>query len=255
MRFTDLTYEELGDLAPRVAAVLIPLGCTEQQGPHLTVDFDTLMVTRLCEDIAASLDQDGFTVLVVPALPFGPTPEHVGFGHGFVNLRQSTHEAIVEDILDSLSAQNYRTLLLWRGCGQHELGDAVHRFNARHDEARAYQPLIDYGTITTAVLGNVPGGHADSLATSVCLFLDEANVRTDRIRLPHNRPFDWNDAMNFAEISDTGVIGDPTRSSREAGERLWRLCVDEGARTVLEILAQRPVRESWHFKPWREQRR
>jgi creatinine amidohydrolase/Fe(II)-dependent formamide hydrolase-like protein len=96
---------------------------------------------------------------------------------------------------------------------------------------------------------------ADSFATSVCLLLDEANVRADRIRLPQNQPFDWNDAIDFAAISDTGVIGDPTRSSREAGEHLWRLCVDEGARTVLDILAQRPVRESWHFKPRREQRR
>ncbi len=34
MRYTDLTYEELRDLMPRVRAAFIPLGCTEQQGPH-----------------------------------------------------------------------------------------------------------------------------------------------------------------------------------------------------------------------------
>ncbi|HEY7467752.1 MAG TPA: creatininase family protein, partial [Dehalococcoidia bacterium] len=56
MRFTDFTYEELRDLTPRVDALFLPLGCTEQQGPHLTVDFDTQMITQLCDDIARRLD-------------------------------------------------------------------------------------------------------------------------------------------------------------------------------------------------------
>src|SRR5262245_9413543 len=106
MRFGDFTYKELAQLVASIQAVFIPLGCTEQQGPHLTVNFDSLMIERLCDGIAARLqERDGVTVLVMPALPFGPTPEHTGFGHGFINLRQSTHEAVVEDILESLASQ------------------------------------------------------------------------------------------------------------------------------------------------------
>ncbi len=33
MNYADLTYEEIRDLVPETAAVFIPLGCTEQQGP------------------------------------------------------------------------------------------------------------------------------------------------------------------------------------------------------------------------------
>ena len=249
MRFTDYTYEELRDLTPGVQAVFVPLGCTEQQGPHMTVDFDALMITRLCEDIASRLEEGhGVRTLVMPTLPFGPTPEHAGFGHGYVNLRQSTHEAVVEDILESLAEQGYERLLVWRGCGQHELGEVIHRFNAGHSDVRAYQPVLDYGAISHAVLGTVPGGHADSFATSVCLFLEGARVRTEHIRLPGNKPLDWTRPVDFAASSDTGVIGDPTRASRAAGEQLWELCVKAGTLAALDILADKPVREGWRFK-------
>jgi creatinine amidohydrolase len=243
MRFTDFTYDELAALTPRVPAFLVPMGCTEQQGPHMNVDFDALMITRLCEDIAASLEKVKVTTLVMPTLPFGPTPAHAGFKHGYINLRQSTHEAIVEDILNSLAEQGFGRLLVWRGCGQHELGALITRFNAVQTSARAYQPTIDYGEISRTVLGELPGGHADSFATSVCMFLDSARVRSERIRLPENSPIDWSGPVDFATASDTGVIGDPTRASREAGERLWELCVEQGTQIVLDILAGVPVRE------------
>jgi creatinine amidohydrolase len=253
MRFADFTYEELRQLAPGVAAVLIPLGCTEQQGPHLPVDFDTRMVEALCEGLAHRLEEIGQPVIVMPVLPFGPTPEHAAFGHGYVNLRQETHEAVVEDVLESLAAQGFGKLLLWRGCGQHNLQRVIDRFNSRHESCQAYEPVIDYGAISLEILGDVPGGHADSFATSICLWLDESRVRRDRITVPILQPFGWSEAMDFAAISDTGVIGDPTRASREAGEQMWRRCLEAGVQLVVDILADRTVRQRWAFLPEQSQ--
>jgi len=143
MRYTDFTYEELRERLPRLDAAFIPLGCTEQQGPHLPTDFDTWMITRLCGEIADTLEREhGQSVAVLPTLPFGPTPEHAGFGFGYVNLRQSTHEAVVEDVLQSLAAQGFSTLVIWRGCGQHDLGAVIDRFNASHQGCAAYREDI-----------------------------------------------------------------------------------------------------------------
>jgi creatinine amidohydrolase len=240
VRYTDLTYLELRELAPSVGAVLIPLGCTEQQGPHLPVDFDAWMIEHLCLDIAAWLkNEQGLTVLTMPTLPFGPTPEHVGFQYGYVNLRQSTHEAVVEDILESLAAQGFERLLVWRGCGGHDLSRVVDEFNATHEVAFACQPVINYGGICLAAFGGpVPGGHADSFATSIRLHLDSERVRTADIRRPRPEAItiDWSDPLDFSAFSDTGVIGDPTRASKEAGAKIWQLCVEEGARIVLDVV-------------------
>ena len=253
MRYAGLTYEELRDLAPQVRAVFIPLGCTEQQGPHLPTDFDTWMIARLCEDIAESLQSDhGELVLVMPALPFGPTPEHVGFGFGYVNLRQSTHEALAEDVLESLAAQGFNTLVVWRGCGQHDLQAVIDPFNASHQDCAAYQPVIDYGTVCDTAFGRqIPGGHADSFATSIRLCLDKDAVRADRVRMPALRPFEWGRDMDFSSVSDTGVVGDPTQGSAEAGARIWELCVREGVLLTRLLLEGRAgqVRQTWHFLP------
>jgi creatinine amidohydrolase len=253
MRYADFTYEELRELLPRVGAAFIPLGCTEQQGPHLPTDFDTWMITRLCGDIADMLEGErGQLILVLPTLPFGPTPEHVGFGFGYVNLRQTTHEAAVEDVLESLAAQGLRTLIVWRGCGQHDLKPVIDRFNASHKGCAAYQPIIDYGTVCDTAFGRpVPGGHADSFATSIRLHLNRDAVRMDKVREPTLRPFEWSDAMDFASISDTGVIGDPTQASEEAGARIWEMCVREGAELTMDLLEGRAgqVRQTWHFLP------
>ncbi len=40
-KFTDYTYLEIKDLVDAGCLAIVPTGCTEQQGPHLSVDFDT----------------------------------------------------------------------------------------------------------------------------------------------------------------------------------------------------------------------
>ena len=253
MNFADLTYEQIREYASEYAIVFVPLGCTEQQGPHLPVGFDTLMISAMAQAIAERVESFGErAVLVLPALPFGPTPEHAGFGAGYVNLRQSTHEAVVEDVIESMAAQGFETIIVWRGCGQHDLTDVIERFNASHAQARAWQPLPDYPRIADEAFGRrVPGGHADSFATSICLLLRPEAVRRELIARPTMRPFEWEREMDFSNISDTGVIGDPTAASAEAGARLWELIIDEGARIVDAILDGRggEVRSAWHMRP------
>ena len=56
--------------------VILPLGATEQHGPHLPLATDTIRARALAERVADRLEPD---VLVAPALPFGCSDEHTGF--------------------------------------------------------------------------------------------------------------------------------------------------------------------------------
>lgn len=252
MRFGDLTYEQIREHAVSGAVVFVPLGCTEQQGPHLPVDFDTMMVTAMALAIADRVEETtSRIVLVLPTVPFGPTPEHAGFGAGYVNLRQTTHEAIARDVLDSIAAQGFETIVIWRGCGQHDLTTVVAEFNETAAGARAWQPMCDYPRISDEAFGRrVAGGHADSFATSICMLLRPEAVREGRIAMPVQKPFTWSDQVDFSAISDNGVVGDPTAASREAGGRLWDLIVEEGARITRDIVEGRGdnVRQSWQLR-------
>jgi len=106
-RFADLTFREIAAAARAGAIAALPAGCTEQQGPHLAVGFDSWFAQELVEAAADRVEPDGIQVVVLPALPFGPTPEHRGFGAGYVDLEPSLHDAVVEAVLAPLADQGF----------------------------------------------------------------------------------------------------------------------------------------------------
>ena len=239
MRFGDLTYQEIRERAAQGWLAVLPTGCTEQQGPHLPVDFDTWFAEALCLAAARqAAATHGVHALVLPAVPFGPTPEHRGFGAGYIHLPQELHQAVVASILDSLTGQGFRRIVVWRGCGGHALGDVVRQFNAAHaGQAQAFGPDLPFYAIWCKI-GDpaVPGGHADSFATSIALYLRPELVRVAQIYDPKNAPVDWDDPnLDFALYSSSGVIGDPTHASAELGAELWRAVVEDVALTLKRV--------------------
>jgi len=152
MRFGDLTYEEIRERAKQGWLAIVPTGCTEQQGPHLPVDFDAWIVGTVCLAAAKRAGaKHGVNALVLPAIPFGPTPEHRGYGSGYIHLPQELHEAVVSSVLDSLVEQGFRCIVVW--CG--EVADSMtwpawssgsmSRISARLEYSSLTSPITRYG--------------------------------------------------------------------------------------------------------------
>jgi creatinine amidohydrolase len=173
-RFSDFTFVEISERAQQGWLAVIPTGCTEQQGPHLPVDFDTWFADMLMVAAAEKAAQDhAIQSLVLPAMPFGPTPEHRNFGSGFIDVPVALHDALVEAILTSLAAQGFRRMLVWRGCGGHALGGVIARFNQLYQgKAQVFLPPHPFHAIWCRLADPaIPGGHADSFTTSISLYL------------------------------------------------------------------------------------
>jgi creatinine amidohydrolase len=240
MQFGNCTYEEIRDYAGHGWSAIIPTGCTEQQGPHLPVDFDTWFAEQVClsaSERAAS--EFGINSLVLPAIPFGPTPEHHNYGSGYIDLPKDLHEALLLAVLKSLAEQGFQHIIVWRGCGQHDFHDTVIRFNKEYvGKSKAYLPDLPYHDIWMRIGDSaVPGGHADSFSTSIALCLRPEMVRQEKITDPHSKKIDWNDPdLDFSRYSETGVIGDPTQASAELGRKLWKAIVNEVAITFKAIV-------------------
>jgi creatinine amidohydrolase len=226
VRFGDLTFEEIRDAAQRGGIAIVPMGCIEQQGPHLPVDFDAWFAEALMvagsDDASARHDVDS---LVLPALPFGPTPEHVSFGSGFVDLPARLQEEVLTEILRSLASQGFQRLVVWRGCGGHDLRERV--ASLRREGMAVWLPEMPFGPIWTEVGGpDVGAGHADSFTTAVSLYLRPGSVRVDRVPGPSAQP-DWSEEhLDFARYSGSGVIGDPRHGSAALGEKIWDRSVE-----------------------------
>ncbi|PWT75159.1 MAG: creatininase [Chloroflexi bacterium] len=238
-RFADLSSQEIHACADQGWLAVIPTGCTEQQGPHLPVDFDSWFAEALMVAAAEEAAQKyAVQALVLPAMPYGPTPEHRHFGSGFIDIPRPIHNALVEAILTSLASQEFHRIVLWRGCGGHDLAEVVTRFNqSQLGKSQAFLPAQPFHEIWCRLADPaIPGGHADSFTTSISLYLRPDSVRVEQIFDPHSTPVDWNDPnLDFAHYSSTGVIGDPTHASAELGQRLWQAAVDHAARVLLEV--------------------
>ncbi len=246
MRYDNLTFLEIRERAAAGDLLVLPTGCTEQQGPHLPVNFDTWFAEATCEAAAErAAERFGVQALVLPALPFGPTPEHRNFGSGFIDLPQALHEQVVAAVLESVVAQGFSRVVIWRGCGGHRLERVAAQFNAEHaGRARVFQPGFPFHDIWCAV-GDpaVPGGHADSFSTSLALHRRPDSVRRDQIPAPQpataNQQIDWDDPqLDFARYTTSGVIGDATHASAELGAKLWEAVVQKAAEIFQDCAAE-----------------
>lgn len=239
MEFGKCTYQEIKEYAEAGAIAILPTGCTEQQGPHLPVDFDTWFAHEVCRKASDKAYRDtSVRSLVLPALPFGPTPEHRGLGAGFIDLPQPLHEAVMVEVLRSLADQGFRRFFLWRGCGQHDLEEAVQEFQtSREEELHILQPDPPYFEIWKRIdTPREPGGHAGSFTTSIALYLRPDEVRMEKIQDPRNTEPAWGEpGLDFSEHSQTGVIGDPTTASSELGKRLWDEIINDVALMIKEF--------------------
>jgi creatinine amidohydrolase len=235
MRYGDFTYEEIRDRARQGWLAIVPTGCTEQQGPHLTVDYDTWFVEQVTLAASEKAECDfGVLSVVLPAIPFGPTPEHRNYGSGYIDVPQELQEKLIEAVLTSLAEQGFKRIVVWRGCGQHDLTGIIESFNNTNvNRAHAFLPELPYSEIMRRIAPGVIGGHADSFATSIAMFLRPQAVREGKIPAPMNDPIDWDDPnLDFARYSSTGVIGDPSQSSPDLGAKLWAYVVENVALTL-----------------------
>ncbi|MER5756354.1 creatininase family protein [Streptomyces sp. NPDC002088] len=102
---------EAGELArsvwpeiPKAALVLVPVGSTEQHGPHLPLGTDSVIAETVARRTARQLTHEH--VLLAPCITYGASGEHAGFP-GTVSIG---HEA-----LHVLLVETVRSLSLWAG--------------------------------------------------------------------------------------------------------------------------------------------
>src|SRR4051812_37922419 len=135
MRLATSTWVDVRDGAP--AQLLVPLGATEQHGPHLPLETDTIIAVALAEAVAAGRDD----LAVAPALPYGSSGEHAGFP-GTLSLGQPVLEEAVVELVRSAGAFEHAVLVAGHGGNAEPLDRAVGRLRAEGRRVTAWSPRI-----------------------------------------------------------------------------------------------------------------
>ena len=103
-----MTWEEVGELAEQDATIaLLPVGATEQHGPHMGCGMDAEIATRLCRAVA---EQTGAVLL--PTLPYGCSIGHSKRWPGTLALQPKTLIDVVKGIGDWVCASGFRRLII-----------------------------------------------------------------------------------------------------------------------------------------------
>ncbi|HQZ05429.1 MAG: creatininase family protein [Rhodoferax sp.] len=183
--WADLTARDFTALARasdigHVVAVL-PVGATEQHGPHLPLSVDSDLVDAV---VAAALPQlaPDLPVLVLPTQKIGKSNEHARFP-GTLTLGAETLVRVWTEIGDCVAAAGVRKLLLFNAHGgQVGLMDIVGRdLRARHDMIVYHSNWYDLPLADAAMAPFSPaerrfGVHAGDIETSMMLAIRPAQV-------------------------------------------------------------------------------
>jgi len=223
---TDQTWRDIETaLGEGVDTVIVPLGATEQHGPHLPVDTDTRLGTAIAVRVARRLGD----TLVAPALPLGPSEEHMSFP-GTISISPDTTRYLLRDIVDSLDRHGFERVVLLPGHGgwfpvlaslyptlaQETACDLV-----AISELQWYMELLEEGLETAGVDVDEPVVHAGASETAMMLALDPESVDEDR---PAGHTGHVSAAALFASgveaYDENGVLGDPQPATAAVGESL-----------------------------------
>ncbi|HEX3591089.1 MAG TPA: mycofactocin biosynthesis peptidyl-dipeptidase MftE [Pseudonocardiaceae bacterium] len=208
MRLADLTWPEVGERAAAGAVLAVPLGSTEQHGPHLPLATDTDIALALCDRLAAARAD----VLVAPPVAYGSAGEHAGFP-GTLSIGQAAVELLVLELVRSATDTFDHVLLVSAHGGNAEpVGRAVTRLRG---ESR------DVHVFAATWLGDP---HAGRPETAMLLVLAPDMVHMGRATPGDSRPLaqllPLLRAGGVRAVSESGVLGDPTGATADEGVTL-----------------------------------
>jgi creatinine amidohydrolase len=89
--------------------VIVPIGSTEQHGPHAPLGTDVLIPVEVGRRVAEQIG-----ALVAPSVDYALSYPHVGFT-GVVHIRVSTFMSLVEDLCASFAAVGFRRIVFLNG--------------------------------------------------------------------------------------------------------------------------------------------
>jgi creatinine amidohydrolase len=260
IEFAALTAPALRAMAARDPVVIVPIGATEQHGPHLPVMTDHRLATEVALRGARRLRDAGEAVLVTPTVWTGFSEHHMELG-GTVTIDFATFHGLLRGIVRSLVRGGFRRICLLNGHGGNiaPLTVVVSELTV---ELRIPLVTFSYYEVADAAMRDIleyqdSVRHACEAETSMMLAAEPGLV--DRARMPEahgpdqDRPeiealvgpkvLRWQ-ALNARARG--GVIGNGAAGTAEKGERLLAAY----AARLSEILATRALWEAKASEQW-----
>lgn len=241
MMWAACSWEEIPRvLAGAGAAAMLPVGATEQHGPHLGCGMDTSIAEKLCAEVSSRTE-----VPVLPGLAYGCSLGHSRRWPGTIALPPVLMIELVTAIGTWAHGSGVRRLFIVNGhvTNHAPLRCALETLRAAHDDLMV--AVIDTARISDRVREahdqDAADWHANEAETSLMMAIDPALVKPDRIAGADDP--DRTRGLVFAHpvnrTSLNGVTGRPSTASAARGHALFAMMADD-----LTDLVRRGLRET-----------
>ncbi|NBE50019.1 mycofactocin biosynthesis peptidyl-dipeptidase MftE [Streptomyces boluensis] len=217
----SLTWTDVADSVRRGAVLAVPVGATEQHGPHLPMSTDTDIAVALARRLAEQVPG----VVVAPAVAFGSSGEHQGFP-GTLSIGQEAVELVLVELVRSAAVTFSQAVLVSaHGGNAQPVVRAVRRLRAEGHNVLAWGPRW--------------GGdaHAGRTETSVMLALVPQLVRLEAAQAGNTAPvrtlLTRLREKGLSAVTRNGVLGDPGGANADEGLLLLRRAAVELADAVV----------------------
>ncbi|TFV70291.1 mycofactocin biosynthesis peptidyl-dipeptidase MftE [Blastococcus sp. CT_GayMR19] len=216
---------------PPGSLVLVPVGSTEQHGPHLPLDTDSAIADAVAHRCAESLARHRADepVLVAPVVTYGASGEHQAF-RGTCSIGTEALRMVTVELVRSIRTWAERVVLV------NGHGGNVPALRAAVSQLRAEGHAVAWASCATRDTGGQGDAHAGFSETSLMLHLRPRAVRLERAEPGNTTPIERLlprlVADGVAAVSVNGVLGDPTGASAAEGARLFAQMAADVTRSI-----------------------
>ena len=235
MRLGDATWPEVDGITRRpddggapAPIVLVPVGSTEQHGPHLPIATDTI----IAEELAGRAVHHTDGLMIGPPISVGASGEHADFP-GTLSIGSQVMTSVIVELIRSADWAAGVVLVNGHGGNHEAISDAVKTATAEGRRALAWWPKWPQRRD-----GGPADLHAGRIETSLMLAIDPGLVRLERAAAGADASIDDVRTRGVRAVSSNGVLGDPNGASGGEGERFITAFVDD---LVHQIERWRPL--------------
>lgn len=224
--------------------VLLPVGAIEQHGPHLPLDTDTWDAEYMCKEVARRCSDPH--PLVLPVIAYGVSYHHDEFP-GTLSISPETLSRMVYEVGVSAARHGIVKLIIVNGHGGN--GPTLQYAAQMINRDTHIFTCVDSGDTSDAdveALTDTPNDvHAGEVETSTSLATRPhlVDMKLAKRAVPRfsseyldfsaRNSIEW--YAHTGKLSKSGVLGDPTKATREKGEEYWQIMIDHMVRFVEQI--------------------
>lgn len=234
LRLKYLRPGQVRAVLERDPRLIVPVGTTEQHGPHLPIGADTILVERLADDLSAE-----FGVLRAPTVEYGVNAHTRAPYPGNAAVRRKTLHRFMNDLVGSWEEGGIAEFIILTAHGHDPHQEALSTLRTHRARIRT----VDIFALPFRGEDAELPIHGGALDTSLLLHVDGALVDLDAAEdyiPPPRRIRAWfRGARGSIPPEGPGSVGRPSKSSAEAGARLYAYIYERIADRVFGRPARR----------------